>query len=648
MDLLQNPFHILNASPRDNLRRIMELADERSLLLDSSECMDARSDLTNLRKRLSAEVAWLPGIGPKRVGEVLSLLKSSPTDLLAVDNLSSIARANLLASGLARLPDHNADDVAEWILEISWAFEDLDPEELRVIINEERVVSGFPEVSDLSAVESEIQERRRHYRQVIKSALDNLSPKELVEAVTVAVESATDDGEEHGPILIADLVDSYEVEAQGFLDKEEGNIRALVEKLRAAVDAERPDSALAPMVNQLIQVVKNWDTVAQPIQVSTKSRGLDHDASHRVAGLVRGLAIHMFNEHGKLDFSQQLTNMLQEVFAEVGEVAERTAEDADALGEIAEQRVLHSEVSKIEELTTQIKADVDNGRPDSYLSPKVSQLCQLVMNWEIDPEHDASQHAAWTVRDLAIHMFNKHDKLDLSQQLTQALLGVFEDAGEIFDRISDDAKALQEIASNRSKLLSQFREFNLNGNSFSFKGRTYNTIDIRHIGFYRAVTTHKTNFVETGKTEQASIYLTMSGGQEVKISVDEQGFFFNKDKSAQIKTVVEFYSYLSHVTVERRVEFYESQIKRTGYFEYDKCYFYPRDKIVFRGRDFSLSSTSFMRGYGYVEMRKKDYGILDKIKREVSLTKIPQFSTIIDTDVIFHLLDKHFSLRWKS
>lgn len=363
MDLLQNPFHILNASPRDNRRRIMELADERSLLLDSSECMEARSELTNPRKRLSAEVAWLPGIGPKRVGEVLSLIESSPTDLLAVDNLSSIARANLLAAGLARLPDHNADDVAEWILEIAWAFEDLDADELSVIINEERIVSGFPEVSDLSAVEAEIQERRRYYRQVIKSALDNLSPKELVEAVTVAVESATDDGEEHGPIMIADLVDSYEVEAQGFLDKEEGNIRALVEKLRAAVDAERSDSTLAPMVNQLIQVVKNWDTVAQPIQVSTKSRGLDHDASHRVAGLVRGLAIHMFNEHGKLDFSQQLTNMLQEVFAEVGEVAERTAEDADALGEIAEQRVrlIADAKNRAEEWRREITYEADVG-----------------------------------------------------------------------------------------------------------------------------------------------------------------------------------------------------------------------------------------------------------------------------------------------
>ncbi|MCF7990941.1 MAG: hypothetical protein K9M02_10915 [Thiohalocapsa sp.] len=367
MDLLQNPFHILNASLRDNRRRIMELADERSLLLDSSECMEARSELTNPRKRLSAEVAWLPGVSPKNSTKILAWLertgnKSIPrADLLSA--LSAPARANLLAAALVSSVHLKPDLLVQWILEISWAFEQINPEDLRRIINDDRVVSGFPEVSDLSSVEAEIQERRRHYRQVIKSALDNLSPRDLVEAVTVAVESATGDGEEHGPILIADLVDAYEVEAQGFLGKEEGNIRALVEELRAAVDAERPESTLAPMVNQLIQVVKNWDTVAQPIQLSTKSRGLDHDASHRVADLVRDLAIHIFNEHGKLDCSRKLINVLQEVFAEVGEVAERTADDADALGEIAEQRVRLVEDAKnrAEEWRREITYEADVG-----------------------------------------------------------------------------------------------------------------------------------------------------------------------------------------------------------------------------------------------------------------------------------------------
>lgn len=334
MDLLENPFHILKATSRDNRRRIMELSEERSLLIDSDDCMQACSDLTNPMKRLSAEVAWLPGLGPKRAATALSLIENSVSDLLSMERLTAIARANLLAAGLSRLPSSTPHDVAEWILGLSWAFEDVDSEELCSVINEERIVSGFPEVTNLSMVEAEVQKRRHHYRHVAKSALNNLSAKELVEAATVAVETATDNGEQQGPVLIDDIVDSYEVEAQGFLESETENIETLVEKIRAGVADDQPDSTLAPMVNQLIQVVRNWDTVAQPIQVSTKSRGLDHDASHYIAALVRGLALHLFNEFGKIDFTEQLIGMLQEVFAEVVEVAERTAEDAYALDEI--------------------------------------------------------------------------------------------------------------------------------------------------------------------------------------------------------------------------------------------------------------------------------------------------------------------------
>jgi hypothetical protein len=116
------------------------------------------------------------------------------------------------------------------------------------------------------------------------------------------------------------------------------------------VDDQRPDFALAPLVNQLIEVVRNWKSVAHPIQVSAKSRGLDHVASHRVANLVRDIAIDMFNEHEKLEFSQQLVSMLQQVFAEVSEVAERCAEDSDALAEIAERRKLSQLLDAISDL----------------------------------------------------------------------------------------------------------------------------------------------------------------------------------------------------------------------------------------------------------------------------------------------------------
>lgn len=363
VDLLQNPFHILTATPRDNHTRIMDLADERSLLLDANECMAARLALTTPRKRLAAEVAWLPGIGPKRAAEVLSLLESRPAEMLTEEKLLPVARANALAAALSRLPEYRAGNIAKWILELAEAFEEIEPEKLKILINEERIVAGFPEVTDNSAVEEEIQELRRSYRQVIKEALDNLASKELVEAVTDVVESATDIGEEDCPILIADLVDAYEVDAQEFLDREEQNILALIEKLRSAVEADSADSVLEPMVNKLIQVVKNWDLVAQPIQVSTKSRGLNHDASIRVAKTLRNLAIYMFNEHGKLELCQQLTNMLQDVFAEVVEIAELTANDADTLEDLAEQRArwIEGAQERAEEWRKEITYEADVG-----------------------------------------------------------------------------------------------------------------------------------------------------------------------------------------------------------------------------------------------------------------------------------------------
>jgi hypothetical protein len=363
MDLLQNPFHILGVTPRDNRQKVMDLCEERSLLRDPAECSQCRLDLTNPRKRLSMEIAWLPGLGPKRVKDVIYALEHSVSDLQSMDRLPPITRANLLAAGLSRLRSDALDEVAEWIVSFSWAFEMIDPGVVTTLVNEDRIVSGFPEVTDLSAVEAEIQERRRYYRQIIKSALDNLDTKQLVQEITIIVEAATDNGERQAPILIDDLIDSYEVEAQPFLEKETRNIEVLVEKLKTAADAKQLDPILASIVSNLVQVVRNWDTVAQPIQLSRKSRGLDHDASKHVAWIVRDAAIHLFNEHGKLDISKHLTSLLQEALAEVGEVAELIAEDANSLDELAKQRAerIKDEMKRAEEWRREITYEAKVG-----------------------------------------------------------------------------------------------------------------------------------------------------------------------------------------------------------------------------------------------------------------------------------------------
>ena len=458
MDLLQNPFHILTATTRDNRQKIMALAEERDLLLDPNECTQARSDLTHPRKRFSAELAWLLGTGPKHASEALKYLESSPEmlfgihaltrfkNILGMDRMIPLAQANLLAAGLFRLSDYSSDNPAEWIIEIASVFANIDPEVVRKTINEERIVSGFPKVIDLSAIETELKERRNYFRRVITSTLNKLSATAQAQTVTSVVAAAINNKENSRLALVDDIVDWYEVDVQRVLEKEEANIDGLDDKLRTAVSSEVGNVILTRMVNELIQSVKNWDSFAQPIQIIKRSQGLSHDASYRVAGQVRKLAVDLFNEYGKFDFSRRLTTMLQEVFAEVDEIAEYLAGDARTLAEFDEQR---KQRVKIEALIEKLRTAADGRSSDSILAPMINQIIQTINNLEAVALSAEGHRIAISVRDLAICLFNEYDKLDFARQLTYALQRVFGVVDEIVERLAEDAKALDEIAEQR-------------------------------------------------------------------------------------------------------------------------------------------------------------------------------------------------------
>ena len=339
MELLHNPFYVLGATMRHDKRHIMDLAEEKSLVSDEASVRDATAVLTNPRRRLSAEIAWLPGLGPKRISEAISALEWEPDKVRSLGNLPSLARANLLADGLTRVVEQlQQREVALWIVELAEAYDEVEAEQMVTSLNEERSVAGFPAISDPQVVDAELQARRQYYIQAIKKGLDKLSSPSLVEVVTITVEEATDRGDRQAPILIDDLVDSFEVEAQGVLETEMKNINLLVQGVRNAAKDAEDHNHIGRLVTQLEMVVKNWDRVAQPIQMSAHSRGTSHSMSHDVAGEIRGLSVYLFNEHGLLDVSKRLTALQQEVFAEIDRVVEQSEEDASALDELAEQR----------------------------------------------------------------------------------------------------------------------------------------------------------------------------------------------------------------------------------------------------------------------------------------------------------------------
>jgi hypothetical protein len=216
--------------------------------------------------------------------------------------------------------------------------EELSSDEILRDINEDRAVSGFPEVKGCEQIDSELSERKRYYCSTIKDSLDRLETASLIRVMTLTVETATLEGEIHASELIDELVDRYETETKGFLQAEAENIKKLTQIIS---DTASAGLSIDQLLSQIEAVARNWDKVAQPIQLSAKSRGIDHYPSMELAFSIRGLGIDLFNEHNLVLQSERLLALTQELFSELPDFAERAKQDAEQLGEIIENRKIN-------------------------------------------------------------------------------------------------------------------------------------------------------------------------------------------------------------------------------------------------------------------------------------------------------------------
>lgn len=330
-NLERNAFYILLLGPLDDRQRVLEQAEERALHIDPGDCEAARSKLLNPRNRLAAELSWLPGLTSKKAQETARSLASDPLGIALQRGLPDLARANLMAAALELAPDDgtNASTMADFMRTLGETVERFEPQMILTNVNEERAVAGFPVVRDASVVEEELDVLRRHYRKVMKDALDRMRPAKLVETMTLLVERSTASGSKQAPHVIDELVDAYEFEAQSFLQRERESIDVLVNRAREAGPLGAP--AVASHLSQIEKVARNWRLIAQPIQLSRKSRGLNDPVSGALGYHLRSLAIDLFNKWDLIDQAQQFNETLRELFAENGQLSDRLNEDKEAL-----------------------------------------------------------------------------------------------------------------------------------------------------------------------------------------------------------------------------------------------------------------------------------------------------------------------------
>lgn len=335
--LTDSPFFRLGATIHDDRRQIYSLAEERSLELDEDICQKDRLELTNPRKRIVHEIRWLPGVSKGMVNELLRLSEEEPFRLLNLESIPKITQFNLLTASLRFLnADTEQDKIVELITTIDFVSTRLFPIEVTGILNEERSLSGFPKIESEDIIENELRELVRECVTEIIGLLDRLQSVKLISVMTDVAEISTVNGTSPANTLVDSLVDRYELEVREHLVTGASNIDDLIESIEE--QSEFGEEQLQPYIDELEQVTRNWDKIAQPIQVSTKSRGLEHKQSQEIAYNIRSLAIRLFNGYSMLDTVRHLTNILTEVFAEVPDVVEKLEEDIEIISDITSNR----------------------------------------------------------------------------------------------------------------------------------------------------------------------------------------------------------------------------------------------------------------------------------------------------------------------
>ena len=332
----ENPFAILKASTRDRKAHLFELADEAALHGDHEAAVNARNILSNPRTRLAAEMAWFPGLSPKRINLTLEHLAQGGTP--ALDGFNALSSANFLVEALGACAKGGPVELQEGIEALAAQVENIDADDVLLAINEDRQAAGLPTVTDLSLVEAEINERVKHYERTAAALLEDLPTMEMVAVYEGLISDSTNEGEDVGHRLIDALIDSYELNASGYLSEEAERITRLVEKAKAAADKNASEKQVCASVNEIIGALRTWDQVAQPIQLAYKSRGRTHDESQNLAFTARGLGIHLFNKHDYLDYAKLMSEAIQELFSEVAAISDKVEEDIEALEGIAIER----------------------------------------------------------------------------------------------------------------------------------------------------------------------------------------------------------------------------------------------------------------------------------------------------------------------
>jgi hypothetical protein len=278
-DLRASPFYLLGVSPRDN-RAIVAQAAETAMAegtLDEAVATRAQQILMSPRLRLGAELSWLAGLAPNRVRQ---LIESISLDANAVASLPLLAGANLAAHRCSsRLsPAHHRLFFRFYARR--------DDTEILGLINSERRVGGFPEVSLELLQEVMLDIAQQHVSSFIDFIGCEISPGDTLLSL---LREYFDEGSNVIGFL-DDITERFQVWAAGSFQQAEEVVTGVLTKIQ-----ETP-TALDEQLPIFSKAIGQWKSLAAPHQFMLSRRHLNDPRTEELFAKIRGVCLRLNNE----------------------------------------------------------------------------------------------------------------------------------------------------------------------------------------------------------------------------------------------------------------------------------------------------------------------------------------------------------------
>ncbi len=344
MNISDNPFFTLEVSTRANRTQIAEATDDKAFMGDSEAVRAAHTALVIPAKRLYAEVRWFSGMDDAKVREIVSFFRSvyarqqPPKIDTSILKGLTLLMLNFAVYIFSYRKFRDTADMSKSILVICRCFDALNVEKVCAAINNDRLIAGFPPVSE-QELAHELNDYRRDILRNIDGRMSALSPEKYTELVeTLADSYADEEGNFHGSLLLDDLMAGYELR---ILPQLEEQFRIILDSV-ASIGECVPEKVFAKFSG----CIKEWRKLGESLLKVSRSTGMEDTIVHRqgadILGAVREKTVALHNEHGRTSDALRLMLTVR------GELADVSAELLRVIdGDVKALRSLKAEKQKV-------------------------------------------------------------------------------------------------------------------------------------------------------------------------------------------------------------------------------------------------------------------------------------------------------------